>query len=90
MGYGLGTHDSHKIYPQVSGDKLSEKKGGVIMLALLGTVDSNLTSALSSITTYFSDNIGAVVTAVVGVALLIWLLRIAFRSFGVRRPSSVD
>lgn len=60
------------------------------MGALLGTADTNLTSALNSVTTYFSDNIATVITAVVGVVLLLWLLRIAFRSFGIRRPSSVD
>lgn len=56
----------------------------------LGSVDANLTTALSDITTYFGDNIGAVITAVVGIALFMWLLRIAFRSFGVRKPRSVD
>ena len=59
-------------------------------MALLGTADANLTSALNSVTSYFSDNVGAVITAVVGIVLLLWLLRIAFRSFGIRKPSSVD
>jgi hypothetical protein len=54
------------------------------------TADATLTSALSSVTSYFTDNIGTVITAVVGVVLLLWLLKIAFRSFGIRRPSSVD
>lgn len=58
--------------------------------ALLGTADATLTSALTSVTSYFTANIGTVITAVVGVVLLLWLLRIAFRSFGIRRPSSVD
>lgn len=57
---------------------------------MLATVDTNLTDALSAVTDYFSANIGAVITAVVGIVLLLWLLRIAFRSFGIRRPSSVD
>jgi hypothetical protein len=57
---------------------------------LLGTADANLTSALSDVTSYFSDNVGTIITAVVGVTLMLWLLRIAFRSFGIRRPSSVD
>ena len=59
-------------------------------MALLGTADTNLTSALNSVTSYFTDNVGAVITAVVGIVLLLWLLRIAFRSFGIRKPSSVD
>jgi beta-lactamase regulating signal transducer with metallopeptidase domain len=54
------------------------------------TADATLTSALSSVTSYFTANIGTVITAVVGVVLLLWLLKIAFRSFGIRRPSSVD
>ena len=57
---------------------------------MLATVDSNLTSALNSVTGYFTANVGAVITAVVGIVLLLWLLRIAFRSFGIRKPSSVD
>lgn len=60
------------------------------MKSLIGTADTTLTSALSDVTDYFTANIGSVITAVVGVVLLLWLLRIAFRSFGVRRPSSVD
>jgi hypothetical protein len=59
-------------------------------MGLLGTADANLSAVLDQITTYFTSNIGTVITAVVGVVLLLWLLRIAFRSFGVRRPSSVD
>lgn len=57
---------------------------------LLGTADANLTSALSSVTTYFGDNIGVIIAAVVGVAVFIWMLRLAFRSFGVSKPRSVD
>jgi hypothetical protein len=55
-----------------------------------GTADSNLTSAVSSVTSYFSANIGTVITGVIGIAVFLWLLRIAFRSFGVRKPRSVD
>lgn len=61
-----------------------------IMSTVVLTADATLTSALSSVTDYFTANIGTVITAVVGVVLLLWLLRIAFRSFGIRRPSSVD
>lgn len=60
------------------------------MWHLFGTADPNLTSALTSVTTYFTDNIGAIITAVVGVVLFLWLLRLAFRSFGIRKPRSVD
>lgn len=55
-----------------------------------GTADPNLTSATSSIQSYFSANIGVVIALVVGVALLVWILRIAFHSVGVRKPRSVD
>lgn len=61
-----------------------------VMSGIVMTADATLTSALSSVTDYFTANIGTVITAVVGVVLLLWLLRIAFRSFGIRRPSSVD
>lgn len=58
------------------------------MLTLF-TADPNLTSALTAVTTYFSDNIGAVIAAVVGLVVFIWLLRIALHSFGIRRARSV-
>ena len=57
---------------------------------LLGTADPQLTSALSSVTSYFSDNIGVIIAAVVSIAVFLWLLRIAFRSFGIRKPRSVE
>ena len=60
------------------------------MWTSLASVDANLQSALDSITTYFTSNIGAVITAVVGIAVFMWLLRLAFRSFGIRKPRSVD
>lgn len=56
---------------------------------MLGTVDSNLTDALDQVTTYFTSNIGAVITAVVGVIVFLWLLRLALRSFGIRKPRGV-
>ena len=58
------------------------------MYAVLGTADANLTSALNSVTTYFTSNIGVIVTAVVGIAVFLWLLRLAFRSFGIGKPRS--
>jgi len=59
------------------------------MWSALATADSNLTTALQSVTTYFADNIGLVITAVVGIAVFLWLLRMAFRSFGIHKPKSV-
>jgi len=60
------------------------------MFSWMGTVDPQLTSSLSAVTAYFTANIGAVITAVVGIAVFMWLLRIAFRSFGIRKPRSVE
>lgn len=62
----------------------------IAFAGIYGTADSNLTSAVNSVTTYFSANIGTVITGVIGIAVFLWLLRIAFRSFGVRKPRSVD
>jgi uncharacterized membrane protein YeaQ/YmgE (transglycosylase-associated protein family) len=56
---------------------------------LLGTVDANLTSALATVTDYFSANIGAVIGAVVGIIVFLWVLRLALHSFGIRKPRSV-
>lgn len=58
------------------------------MIHVLGAADSSLTSALTSVTSYFTANIGTVITAVVGVAVFLWLLKLAFRSFGIRKPNS--
>lgn len=61
------------------------------MLAhLLATADPQLQDALDTVTTYFTANIGIIITAVVGIAVFMWLLRIGFRSFGVRKPKSVE
>lgn len=57
-------------------------------MGILGTADANLTTALSSVTTYFSNNIGVVIAAVVSIAVFLWLLRLAFRSFGIGKPRS--
>jgi hypothetical protein len=54
------------------------------------TTDTSLTNSLNSVTTYFTNNIGAVIAAFVGIAVFLWLLRMAFRSFGIRKPRSVD
>lgn len=60
------------------------------MFGLLGTADANLTSALDSVQTYFTSNIGTVIGIVVGIAVFVWLLRVGFRSIGVRKVRSVD
>lgn len=59
-------------------------------MGFLGTADSNLTSALTQVTTYFSDNIGVIVAAVVGIVAFVWLLRFALHSFGIRKPRSTS
>jgi len=61
-----------------------------LMAGLYGTADANLTSATTSIQSYFTANIGTVIGLVVGIALLVWILRMAFHSVGVRKPRSVD
>lgn len=87
----MGTHSANSLgIRQARVPEVSLGKEVEIMSGILGTADANLTSALSSVTDYFTANIGTVITAVVGVVLLLWLLRMAFRSFGIRRPSSVD
>jgi hypothetical protein len=62
----------------------------IVGAGMFGTADSNLTSAVSQVTSYFTSNVGTIITAVVGIAVFIWLLRLAFRSFGVSKPRSVD
>lgn len=56
---------------------------------LLGAADSNLTSAISQVTTYFSNNIPAVIGVFIAIAGLLWLLHLAFSSAGVKRRSRV-
>ncbi len=62
---------------------------GNFFYGLLGAADTTLTNATSSIQTYFSDNIGTIVGVVVGIALVIWLLRMVFSSSGIRKPKSI-
>lgn len=62
----------------------------VAFAGIEGSADANLTTAVDSVTTYFTANIGLVIGAVVSIAVFMWLLRIAFRSFGIRKPRSVE
>jgi len=55
----------------------------------LATADPALTSAMDAVTSYFTDNIGVVIAAFVGIAVLLWLLSIFLRSVGVRKASRV-
>jgi len=57
------------------------------LVAGMGTADPNLSDALDSVTTYFGDNIGVVIAAVVGIVVFVWLLKIALHSFGIRKPT---
>jgi hypothetical protein len=69
--------------------------GGTLLVALVAAApsfaaaDSNLTSTTTSIRTYFTDNIGTIVTLFVGIAVFLWLLAMAVKSVGVRKPKSV-
>jgi hypothetical protein len=58
------------------------------MYGALATADTNLTAALSSVTSYFTANIGVVIAAVVGVVVFLWILRLALKSFGIGKPKS--
>jgi hypothetical protein len=51
--------------------------------------DATITSAGSSLTTYFTDNLPTVIGAFIAVAMAVWLLGLLFRSVGVRKPSKV-
>lgn len=54
------------------------------------TADSNLTSVTGDVQDYFTSNIGTVIALFVSIALLLWMLAIALRSVGVRKPNKVD
>jgi len=60
------------------------------LLMGMGTADPQLTDATGQVTDYFSANIGTIIGAVVAIAVFVWLLRVAFHSFGVRKVRSVD
>jgi len=51
----------------------------------LGTADPNLTSALDSVTSYFGDNIGVVIAAIVSITVLLWMVSMFFRSAGANK-----
>lgn len=59
------------------------------VLAGLGTADSNITSATTQVKSYFDANLPTVITLFVGVALVIWILSLAFRSVGAKKPSKL-
>lgn len=65
--------------------------GGVMLFAgnALAAADTTLSAQTATVQSYFSDNIGTVITLFVGVALLLWLLSMAFRSVGAKKPSKV-
>ncbi len=55
----------------------------------LAAADAALTTQVTGLQTYFTDNIGTVIAAFVAISMLLWLLSIAFRSVGVKKPSKV-
>jgi hypothetical protein len=83
-----------KLMDSMSGRKLAvwlTVTGGAILAAgFYGTADPNLTNATGDVQSYFSANIATVIGLVVGISLLVWILRLAFHSVGVRKPRSVN
>jgi len=61
----------------------------VAAAGVVATVDANLTSSLDQVTSYFTDNIGVVIAAFIGIAAFLWLLGMALRSVGVTKKSKV-
>lgn len=59
-------------------------------LGVLGAVDANLTSAITAVETYFSENLFTVVMAFVTIACALWLLAILFHSAGVKKPTRFE
>jgi hypothetical protein len=55
---------------------------------LATTVDLHLTDALGQVLTYFTTNINPVIAAVVGIAMFVWFLKFALRSFGITSISA--
>jgi len=54
------------------------------MGSFLGVVDTDLQAALDAVTAYFSANIGAVIAAFVGIAVLLWLLSKFLGAVGIK------
>jgi hypothetical protein len=52
-------------------------------LLLATSADLHLTDALQQVVSYFTTNINPVVTAVVGIAVFVWFIKFALRSFGI-------
>lgn len=76
-----------KLYASIAASALTAAI--FVQTAFAQTADPALEGAVGQVTGYFSDNIGVVIGAIVAIALLVWLLGIAFRSVGVRRPNKV-
>lgn len=55
-----------------------------LALYFIATADPALTSAMNTVTDYFTDNIGVVIAAFVGIAVLLWLLSKFLRAVGIR------
>ncbi len=51
--------------------------------------DPTVTSASSSVTTFFTDNLPTLITAFIAIAMVVWVLGLLFRSVGVRKPSKI-
>lgn len=60
----------------------------LVVAGLYGTADTNLTSAESSITSYFTSNIVAVIGTVVGICLFFWLVKVVMHSVGIRKAKT--
>jgi hypothetical protein len=65
--------------------------GSVLVFAgnAFAAADTTLSAQTASVQSYFQDNIGTVIGLFIGVALLLWLLSMAFRSVGAKKPSRV-
>lgn len=57
--------------------------------ASFAAADTTLSAQTDTVKSYFQDNIGIVIGLFVAVALLLWLLGMAFRSVGAKKPSKV-
>jgi uncharacterized membrane protein YeaQ/YmgE (transglycosylase-associated protein family) len=54
---------------------------------LFASADTNVQALLTALQTAFTSNFPAIVTAFVGIAVVLWIVHIALRSLGVRKPS---
>jgi hypothetical protein len=63
--------------------------GLVLVGQAFAAADPVLTSAKTSLTTYFTDNLPVVIAGFIAVAMAIWALHLLFNSTGVKKPSKV-